>query len=116
MTKGNPGARRLRIALFLAAGAVLLAYGGIVAVLAISESTLVYVSAGEGRRGRPVPEADASTPWDTLRVRAHDGVPAFLLVSPPVFIGGLLLLPLEMDLALSNVPPPAQDTVAQNTP
>lgn len=79
--KGNPGARRARTALFLAAGAALLAYGGIVAFLAISETTLVYVSAGEGRRGRPVPEPDASIPWDTLRVRADDGVPVFLLVS-----------------------------------
>ena len=81
MTKGNPGARRLRAGLFLVAGAALLAYGGIVAFLAISETALVYVSAGEGRRGRPVPEADASIPWDTLRVRADDGVPVFLLVS-----------------------------------
>lgn len=81
MKKGNPGARRLRTALFLAAGAALLAYGGIVAFLAISETMLVYVSAGEGRRGRPVPEADASIPWDTLLVRADDGVPVFMLVS-----------------------------------
>ena len=81
MRKGNPGARRLRTAVFLAAGAVLLMYGAIVAFLAISETTLVYVSAGEGRRGRAVPEADASIPWDTLRVRADDGVSVFLLVS-----------------------------------
>jgi dienelactone hydrolase len=79
--KGNPGARRLRIALFLAAGAAFLVYGGIVAFLAVSETMLVYVSAGEGRRGRPVPGADAPIPWDTLRVRAADGVPVFLLVS-----------------------------------
>lgn len=81
MTKGNPGARRLRITLFIAAGAALLAYAGIVAFLAISENALVYVSAGEGRRGRPVPAEDAPIPWDTLRVRAVDGVPVFLLVS-----------------------------------
>jgi uncharacterized protein len=79
--KGNHGARRLRVALFLAAGAALLAYAAIVAFLAISETTLVYVSAGEGRRGRAVPDPDASIPWDTLRVRAADGVPVFLLVS-----------------------------------
>lgn len=81
MRKGNPGAGRLRTALFLAGGAALLAYAGIVAFLAFSETTLVYVSAGEGRRGRPVPQADASIPWDTLRVRAADGIPVFLLVS-----------------------------------
>ena len=81
MKKGNPGARRLRTALFLAAGAALLAYGGVVAFLAISENALVYVSAGEGRRGRPVPDTDTPIPWDTLRVRAGDGVPVFMLVS-----------------------------------
>ena len=81
MKKGNPGARPLRTALFSVAAAALLIYGGIVALLALSETTLVYVSAGEGRRGRPVPAADASIPWDTLRVRANDGVPVFLLVS-----------------------------------
>lgn len=81
MEKGNPGARRLRTALFLAAGAALLAYAGIVVFLAVSETALVYVSAGEGRRGRPVPEADASLPWDTLRVRDGGGVPVFLLLS-----------------------------------
>ena len=81
MREGNPGARRFRAALLVAAGAALLAYGGIVAFLALSEAALVYVSAGEGRRGRPVPEADAAIPWDTLRVRADDGVPVFLLVS-----------------------------------
>ena len=81
MRKGNPGARRVRLAVFLVAGAVFLIYCGIVAFLAVSETALVYVSAGEGRRGRPVPETDTSIPWDTLRVRAADGVPVFLLVS-----------------------------------
>lgn len=81
MRNGNPGAGRLRIALFVAAGAVLLVYGGIVAFLALSETALVYVSAGEGRRGRAVPQADASIPWDTLRFRAADSTSVFLLVS-----------------------------------
>jgi pimeloyl-ACP methyl ester carboxylesterase len=81
MRKSNPGARWLRAGLFMALAAAVLVYGGIVAFLAISESALVYVSAGEGRRGRPVPEADASIPWDTLRVRASDGAAVFLLVS-----------------------------------
>ena len=81
MKKGNHGARRLRVALFLAASAALLAYGGIIAFLAISETALVYVSAGEGRRGRAVPDADASIAWDSLRVRAADSVSVFLLVS-----------------------------------
>ena len=79
--QGNPGARRLRTAGMLAAGTLLLVYVGIVAFLAISERSLVYVSAGEGRRGRPLPGADVSIPWDTLRVRAADGVSVFLLVS-----------------------------------
>jgi len=79
--QGNPGARRLRSAGMLTAGAMLLVYIGIVAFLAISESSLVYVSAGEGRRGRPLPGVDVSIPWDTLRVRAADGVRVFLLVS-----------------------------------
>ncbi|MGH7637090.1 MAG: alpha/beta hydrolase [Gemmatimonadaceae bacterium] len=81
MTKGNPGAGRLRTALLIAASAALLAYAGIVVFLALSENALVYVSAGEGRRGRPVPAEDAPIPWDTLRVPAADGVPVFLLVS-----------------------------------
>jgi pimeloyl-ACP methyl ester carboxylesterase len=81
MREGNPGARRLRLAVFLVAGVALLVYVGIVAFLALSETSMVYVSAGDGRRGRPVPETDAAIPWDTLRVRAADGAPVFLLVS-----------------------------------
>lgn len=60
---------------------MLLAYAGVVAFLALSENAMVYVSAGEGRRGRPVPTEDAPIPWDTMRVRAADGVAVFLLVS-----------------------------------
>lgn len=73
--------RPLRITLLVFLGAALLAYAGIVIFLALSENALVYVSAGEGRRGRPVPAEDASIPWDTLRVHSADGVPVFLLVS-----------------------------------
>lgn len=73
--------RSFRTPLFVLAGAALLTYAGVVVFLALSENALVYVSAGEGRRGRAVPAEDAPIPWDTMRVRAADGVPVFLLVS-----------------------------------
>lgn len=73
--------RPLRTTLLIFGGAALLAYAGLVAFLALSENAMVYVSAGEGRRGRALPAEDARIPWDTLRVPAADGVPVFLLVS-----------------------------------
>lgn len=73
--------RSFRTPLFVLADAALLTYAGVVVFLALSENALVYVSAGEGRRGRAVPAEDAPIPWDTMRVRAADGVPVFLLVS-----------------------------------
>lgn len=60
---------------------LVLGYAAIVAFLAFSEDAMVYVSAGEGKRGRAVPGDDAGIPWDTMRVRAADGVPVFLLTS-----------------------------------
>ncbi|MEX2178449.1 MAG: alpha/beta fold hydrolase [Gemmatimonadaceae bacterium] len=63
------------------AGFFILAYSGIVGLLAVSENSMVYASAGEGKRGRTVPGDDAGIPWDTLRVRAADSVPVFLLRS-----------------------------------
>lgn len=63
------------------AGTLLLGYSGIIGFLAFNETSMVYASAGEGKRGRPVPADDAGIPWDTLRVRAEDGVPVFLVRS-----------------------------------
>ena len=46
--------RTLLLVAAAAAAAALLAYVAVIVFLAISERSLVYVSAGEGRRGRAV--------------------------------------------------------------
>jgi pimeloyl-ACP methyl ester carboxylesterase len=71
--------RTHRNALSAVAGVVLLVYAAAVGFLAFNERAMVYASAGEGRRGRHVPGEDAGMSWDTLRARAADGVPVFLL-------------------------------------
>ena len=73
--------RTVRNFLSVLSALILLAYAGFVAFLAVSENAMVYVSAGEGRRGRQVPADDAGIPWDSLRVRAADSTPVFLLES-----------------------------------
>jgi len=73
--------RTLRNLLAILSALILLAYSGLVAFLAVSENAMVYVSAGEGKRGRPLPADDAGIPWDSLRVRAADEIPVFLLES-----------------------------------
>lgn len=71
-----------RRALMVLGAVIVLGYVAIVALLAFNETRQVFVSAGEGRRGRQLPADDAGIPWDTLRVRAADSVSVFLLRSP----------------------------------
>ena len=73
--------RGARVLLFVVLGVVGLGYSGIVGFLALSESSMVYASAGAGRNGRIVPADDAGVPWDTLRVPESSGVPVLLLQS-----------------------------------
>jgi pimeloyl-ACP methyl ester carboxylesterase len=73
--------RGIRYLLGGAAGVFALAYGGAVGFLALNETSLVYASAGDSRSRRHVPPSDGSLEWDSLRVRADDGVPVFLLES-----------------------------------
>jgi pimeloyl-ACP methyl ester carboxylesterase len=73
--------RGLRYLLAGAAGIVVLAYSGAVGFLALNETSLVYASAGDSRSRRQLPPTDGSFAWDSLRVRADDGVPVFFLES-----------------------------------
>jgi pimeloyl-ACP methyl ester carboxylesterase len=55
------------------------AYGTIVTVLAVRETSLVYP--GMGRTFRALPAPETGVPWDTVRVKAADSVPVLLMVS-----------------------------------
>lgn len=79
---GTAGSRRLR-AVAIATSAIVLAYLVVVGYVASRETQLVFVSAGEhaGRGGAVVPRPDAGIPWDTVRVRADDGIPVLLMRS-----------------------------------
>lgn len=73
--------RGIRYLLVGTAGLLALAYGGAVGFLALNETSLVYASAGDSRSRRHLPPSDGTLDWDSLRVRADDGVPVFLLES-----------------------------------
>lgn len=73
--------RFLRYPLVGFAFALAVPYSGAVGFLALRETSLVYVSAGRSPVRRAVPDHDAGIAWDTLRVRADDGVPVLLLES-----------------------------------
>jgi pimeloyl-ACP methyl ester carboxylesterase len=73
--------RGIRYLLVGTVGVLALAYGAAVGFLALNETSLVYASAGDTRSRRHLPPNDGSLDWDSLRVRADDGVPVFLLES-----------------------------------
>lgn len=73
--------RGLRYLLVGFAGVLLLGYSGAVGVLALNERSLVFVSAGTSPPARWLPANDVDMRWDSLRTRADDGVPVFLIQS-----------------------------------
>lgn len=73
--------RGIRYGLSGVAGLALAAYLGAVGFLMAREDTMVFSGAGRtGARGA-VPAAGTGLTWDSVRVRADDGVPVFLLES-----------------------------------
>jgi hypothetical protein len=73
--------RGVRNALAGVAGAVILAYSGAVGFLAFNETSMVFASAGVSPLRRWFPADDADVRWDSVRTRADDGVPVFLIES-----------------------------------
>jgi fermentation-respiration switch protein FrsA (DUF1100 family) len=73
--------RGLRYTLAGVAGAVILAYSGAVGFLAFRETSLVFASAGDSPSPRWFPAVDGDMWWDSVRIRADDGAPVFLIQS-----------------------------------
>lgn len=74
----NRRLRRLLIALAAAAGGL---YVTLVAYIALNETKIVYPGVEETDEREWLPPSRPGFTWDSLRVTASDGVPAFLLTS-----------------------------------
>ena len=73
--------QKTRHSLIRAGAAAAIGYFALLALLALNEDSIVFVGSNRGYARHPIPAETARMPWDSLRVRAADGVPVFLIES-----------------------------------